>query len=85
MTFKGWYTKKPTNQTRKHSKFLEKSWRLKETCCHSDFSERPFDNTREKNSQGKKDKNLDLARVLQIWSMKVTVTPVVIGALRTIP
>ena len=32
------------------AKYLEESWRLEETCCHSNFSERPSANADVKNS-----------------------------------
>ena len=35
-------------------KYWEESWRLEETCCHSNSSERPSAKTDVKNSQGVK-------------------------------
>ena len=32
------------------TKYWEESWKLQETCCHSDFSEEPSANTDVKNS-----------------------------------
>ena len=148
-----------TIQTTDRPEYWEESWRLEETCCHSDTSERPSANSDVKNTNNnnnnddnnnnnkhdpapvlendthklpwdfniqtyhliparrpdliiinkkkrickivdfavavdhrinlkeseKKDKYLDLARELKnLWNMKVTTVPIVIGALGTI-
>ena len=71
---------------------------IRETCCHSVSCEKPSANAGEKNSQDnnnnnnnnnkeseKKYKYLDLARELKkLWNMKVTIVPIVIGALGTV-
>ena len=43
------------------SEYWEESWRLEETCYHSNSSERPSDNADAKNSQGVKNNNKDLS------------------------
>ena len=45
----------------------------------------PADHSVKWNASGKKDKYLDLARELKkVWNMKVTIIPIVIGALGTV-
>ena len=39
---------------RERPEYWEESWRLEETCCHSNFRERPSANVDVKNSQGVK-------------------------------
>ena len=61
-----------------------------ETCCYPDSSVRPPANADVKNSQGveneKRERYLDLVRELEkLWNMKVTVIPIIIGALGTVP
>ena len=46
-------------------------WRLEGTCCHSNSSERPSSNVDVKNSQG-------------VNNNKLTIMPIVIGALGTV-
>ena len=41
----------------KRSEYWEESWRLEETCCHSNFSERPSADADTKNSQGVNNNN----------------------------
>ena len=56
--------------------YWEESWRFVETCCHSNSSERPSTDAGMKNSQRRELKKL--------WNMKVTLIPLVIGALGTV-
>ena len=42
----------------KRPEYWEESWRLEETCCHSDSSEKPSANTDVKNSNNNNDNNL---------------------------
>ena len=72
----------------------EESWRLVETRCHSNSSEKPSADADVKNSKRvynnnnnseKRDKYLDLARELKkLLNMKVTIIPIVIGAFGTV-
>ena len=67
--------------------YWEESWRLEETGCHSSSSEKPSANTDVNNSKGvnNNNNNLELTRELKkLWNMKVTIVPIVIGALATI-
>ena len=58
--------------------YWEGLWRHEETCCFSNSSEKPSATTDVKNYQRLNNNNNKL------WDMKVTVIPIVIGALRTI-
>ena len=71
--------------------YWEESWRLEETCCHSNSNEKPSANADVKNSKLIIIimiiiiKYIDLARQLKkLWNMKITVIPVVVGALCTV-
>ena len=59
-----------------------------ETCCHLNSRERLSTNSDVKNSQGVNSNNnnkyLNLARELKnLWNMKMTVIPIVVGSLDT--
>ena len=59
----------------KRLEYWEESWRLKETCYHSNSSEKPSANTDVKNSKRVNNK---------LGRMKVTVISIVVGALSTV-
>ena len=88
---------KPSRQ--QHCWYCPEYWkeflRSEVICCYTDCSERLSINEGWKNRNSvhrinlnereKKDKYLDLARELKnLWNMKVTIVPIVIGALGTI-
>ena len=75
--------------------FLRSAWILRRVLetwgdyCRSNSNERPSSNADVKNTKGvkceKRDKYLDLARELKkLLNMKVTIIPIVIGALGTV-
>ena len=51
------------------SKYCEGSWRLEETCCHSNSSERPSANAAVKNSQGVSNNNNDKWWITGVWKL----------------
>ena len=51
-----WRPSKPLHYCER-PEYWEESWRLEETCCHSNSSERPSANTDEKNSEGVNNNN----------------------------
>ena len=57
---------------------------LEEACCHSDSSERPSANADVKNSKGVKIIMMKIIIIKKLWNMKVTIIPVVIGALGSV-
>ena len=76
----GWRSKEKLWPFRLHQlKYLEESWRPKGTCHHSDFSEKLSCRSDSKNSR-----RLKMIMII-ITYMQVTVIPIVIGALATIP
>ena len=76
----GWYAAKPKQST------IESHlvWKLTRICKIVDFAV-PVDHRISLEESEKKDKYLDLARELKkLWNMKVTILPIVIGALGTV-
>ena len=60
--------------------YWEESWRLEESCCHSNISERPSVNANVKNSKGV----IIIIKLKKLWNRKAPVIPIVNGLLGTI-
>ena len=54
-----------TSELFERPEYWEESWRLEETCCHSNSCERPSANADVKNTQGINDKNNELCKKLK--------------------